>query len=343
MKGNFRIICLLAGIFIWAGMWAQDTDIKKPLSELEKAQIMVPRIGLQSVKSLIPNESDPIDTLDTELDYVKIVLFSDNTWKYIKEDGYRAAQDVFTECWDNTKTNPYGIPLDSLDKSWAIWLVDDLGGFHCPYQGDVYPRGKFGPRRGRRHLGVDLPLKVGEPVYATFNGKVRISKYMKGYGHIIAIRHDNGLETFHGHLSKRLVEADDWVQAGDVIGYGGNTGRSTGPHLHFETRYKGYAFDPQWIIDFKEGTLRRRLFVLKKKYFDIHSSFEQDFEAEWLNHEQDQKEDAEEAAKRYYTIRSGDTLSGIAARNNTTVRELCRLNGIKTTTVLRIGRQIRVR
>lgn len=338
-----KIIYLLAMIFFWAGISAHASDRKKPLSDFEKAQIMVPRIGMQPAQSLIRNESDPIDTLDTELDYVKIILFSDNTWKYVKDSAYREIEDVFTKHWDNVNTNPYGIPLDSLEKSWAIWLVDDLGGYHCPYQGEVYPRGKFGPRRGRRHLGVDLPLKVGEPIYATFNGKVRISKYMKGYGNVITIRHDNGLETFHGHLSKRLVEAGDWVQAGDVIGHGGNTGRSTGPHLHFETRYNGYAFDPQWIIDFKDGTLRRRLFVLKKKYFDIHSSFEQDFEDEWLNHEQDKKEDAEEEAKRYYTIRSGDTLYSIARKNNTTVNELCRINGIKSSSVLKIGRQLRVR
>lgn len=343
MKGRRRAIYLLAMIFTCAVMSAQATDRKKPLSDLEKAQIMVPRIGMLSTQSLIPNESDPIDTLDTELDYVKIILYADNTWKYVKDSAFRETEDVFTRYWDNIKTNPYDIPLDSLEKSWAIWLVDDLGGYHCPYQGEVYPRGKFGPRRGRRHLGVDLPLKTGDPIYATFNGKVRISRYMKGYGNVITIRHDNGLETFHGHLSKRIVEVGDWVQAGDVIGYGGSTGRSTGPHLHFETRYKGYAFDPQWIIDFKDGTLRRRLFVLKKKYFDIHSSFEQDFEDEWLNHEQDKKEDAEEEAKRYYTVRSGDTLYGIARKNNTTVNELCRLNGIKSSSVLKIGRSLRVR
>jgi murein DD-endopeptidase MepM/ murein hydrolase activator NlpD len=170
-----------------------------------------------------------------------------------------------------------------------------------------------------------------------------VSKYWGAFGNLVIIRHDNGLETFYAHLSKRNVEVGDWVNAGDMIGLGGSTGRSTGPHLHYETRYNGYAFDPQWLIDFENGILRHRLFVLKKKYFNIYSNYEQDFEDEMKNHEDDQKEDAEEAAKRYYTIKSGDTLGRIAINNNTTVSELCRLNGITRNTTLRIGRKIRVR
>jgi murein DD-endopeptidase MepM/ murein hydrolase activator NlpD len=190
---------------------------------------------------------------------------------------------------------------------------------------------------------VDLPLKTGEPIRAAFTGKVRISKYWGAYGNVVVIRHENGIETFYAHLSERLVEADQWVNAGDVIGYGGSTGRSTGPHLHFETRYKGYAFDPQWLIDFKTGQLRHRLFVLKKKYFNIYSNYEQDFDDEAKNEEEDKKEDAEREAMRWYTVKSGDTLSGIAYRNHTTVKEICRLNGIKPDVVLQIGKKLRVR
>ena len=198
-------------------------------------------------------------------------------------------------------------------------------------------------RRGRRHQGVDIPLKTGDPVYATFTGKVRMSKYLGAYGNVIVIRHENGIETFYAHLSKRHVEAGDWVNAGDVIGLGGSTGRSTGPHLHYETRYNGFAFDPQWLIDFKTGELRHRLFVLKKKYFNIYSNYEQDFDDEAKNEEEDKKEDAEKAAMKYYTIKSGDTLGRIAINNGTTVNALCRLNGITPKTTLKIGRRIRVR
>ena len=308
-----------------------------------KTQLVIPRPALESLKSLVKSSSDPIDTLETVNEHVKVILFGDNTWQYYKTPDFKALTGVYDEHWDEVNSNPYRLPLDSLPVSWSLWLVDSLDQYHCPYQAEVYYRGKFGMRRGRRHQGVDLPLKTGDPVYATFNGKVRISKYFGAYGNLVVIRHENGIETFYGHLSKRLVEAGDWVNAGDVIGLGGSTGRSTGPHLHYETRYDGFAFDPQWLIDFKKGELRHRLFVLKKKYFNIYSNYEQDFEDEMKNEEDDKKEDAEKAAMKYYTIRSGDTLGRIAINNGTTVNALCRLNGITPKTTLRIGRRIRVR
>lgn len=308
-----------------------------------RTQLVVPRPALEPVKSLTKSPSDPIDTLDTANEHIKVVLHADNTWHYYKTPGFQQVTGVFDEYWNETQSNPYGIELKDLPEQWSIWLVDSLDQFHCPFQGTIHPRGKFGVRRGRRHQGVDIPLKTGDPIYATFTGKVRMSKYLGAYGNIIIIRHDNGIETFYAHLSKRNVEVGDWVNAGDVIGLGGSTGRSTGPHLHFETRYKGFTFDPQWLIDFENGLLRHRLFVLKKKYFNIYSNYEQDFEDEMKNEEDDKKEDAEREAMRWYTIKSGDTLGRIAINNGTTVSELCRLNGISKTTTLKIGRKIRVR
>ena len=319
-------------------LYAQPSLRSEPALE----QIRMTPPSLSPVMSCYKSPSDPIDTLDTANEYIKVILFGDNTWEYYKTPEFQAVAGVFDDHWTEA-TDPYGIPQAELPAQWTIWCVDDLGQYHCPYQGEVYYRGKFGVRRGRRHQGVDLPLKTGEPIYATFTGKVRISKYLGAYGNLIVIRHENGIETFYGQLSKRLVEKDDWVNAGDVIGYGGSTGRSTGPHLHFETRYKGYAFDPQWLIDFKEGKLRHRLFVLKKKYFSIYSNYEQDFEDEMKNEEEDKKEDAEREAMRWYTIKSGDTLGRIAINNGTTVNALCRLDGITPTTTLKIGRKIRVR
>lgn len=142
-----------------------------------------------------------------------------------------------------------------------------------------------------------------------------------GYGNLIVIRHDNGLETFYGHLSERIVHADEWVEAGQIIGYGGSTGRSTGPHLHFETRYCGQSFDPERLIDFQSGNLRRETFLLKKSYLDIHSNASQDFEDEEA--EANDEKRAEEARKalasaQYHRIRSGDTLGGIAVHYGTT-------------------------
>lgn len=173
---------------------------------------------------------------------------------------------------------------------------------------------------------------------------MRISEYNRGgYGNLVIIRHDNGLETYYGHLSERLVEPNQWVEAGQVIGLGGSTGRSTGPHLHFETRYYGQSFDPERLIDFRKGVLCRETFLLKKSFFSIYSKAGQDFEDELANEKQDKKEAAEQAARRYHKIRSGDTLGHIAIRYGTTVSRLCALNGITRTTTLRIGRTLRVR
>ncbi len=339
-KTSIRIIfVLLLGI-----LYTQQLCAIRPVKiDTVKTRLVIPRPALEPLKSLVASPSDPVDTLDTANEHIKVVLYADNTWQYYKAPGFQQVAGVFDDHWDNTRSNPYGIEQKDLPNQWSIWLVDSLDQYHAPYQGKVYYRGKFGIRRGRRHQGVDIPLKTGDPVYATFTGKVRMSKYMGAFGNLVVIRHENGLETFYAHLSKRNVEAGDWVNAGDIIGLGGSTGRSTGPHLHYETRYNGFAFDPQWLIDFENGILRHRLFVLKKKYFNIYSNYEQDFEDEIRNDEEDRAEDAEKAAMKYHTIKSGDTLGRIAINNGTTVNALCRLNGITPTTTLKIGRRIRVR
>ena len=336
------ISILFVGIVALAA--ADEIRATSPLKiDTTKARLVIPRPALDPLNSMFRSPSDPLDTLDTAHECIKVILYGDNTWQYYKTPDYQHSADVFGECWNSWGTDPYGVQLADLPAQWSIWCVDSLDQYHCPYQGEVYPRGKFGMRRGRRHQGVDLPLKTGAPIHAAFTGKVRISKYWGAYGNAVVIRHENGIETLYAHLSERLVEADQWVNAGDAIGYGGSTGRSTGPHLHFETRYKGYAFDPQWLIDFKTGQLRHRLFVLKKKYFNIYSNYEQDFDDEAKNEEEDKKEDAEREAMRWYTVKSGDTLGGIAYRNHTTVKEICRLNGIKPDVVPQIGKKLRVR
>jgi len=286
-----------------------------------------------------------IDTLTTDNDAVQVILYSDNSWKYIRNREIAKDSTIFEKYWDTTTLFPYReVDMSGMPKSVVIDLVDSLTSYHCPYQGSVHPRGKYGPRRRRQHQGVDLPLKMGDPVYATFCGRVRISQYNKGgYGNLVIIRHDNGLETYYGHLSERMVEPGQWVEAGQIIGLGGSTGRSTGPHLHFETRYYGQSFDPERLIDFKNGTLSRETFLLKKSFFSIYSNAGQDFDDEIANEEQDKQEAAEKAAMKYYKIRSGDTLGAIARRHGTTVANICRLNDIKSTTILRIGRSLRVR
>ncbi|WP_418423803.1 peptidoglycan DD-metalloendopeptidase family protein [Alistipes sp.] len=338
-----------------AGRSAGDTD---EAEELAAAVVSPEQAAADSVAALQlrlrptkiesifdSNGLTVIDTLMTDNDAVQVILYSNNSWKYVRNREIAKDSTIFEKYWDTTTLFPYReVDMSGMPKSVVIDLVDSLTSYHCPYQGSVHPRGKYGPRRRRQHQGVDLPLKMGDPVYATFCGRVRISQYNKGgYGNLVIIRHDNGLETYYGHLSERMVQPGQWVEAGQIIGLGGSTGRSTGPHLHFETRYYGQSFDPERLIDFKNGTLSRETFLLKKSFFSIYSNAGQDFEDEIANEEQDKKEAAEKEAMKYYKIRSGDTLGAIARRHGTTVSNICRLNGIKSTTVLRIGRSLRVR
>jgi len=358
MKSYYSYITLLGAAFLSNTVQAQSVShirellqqVQQEVDSLEKQQSMTlkPRRDSKPVEPVeYSNEIMAVDTLPSGNDAVMIVLFNDNTWKYLRNHDYIKDREVYTRCWSTEELFPYreSVSLASLPASVDIELVDSLRCYHYPYKADI--RSKFGMRRRRKHQGVDLPLKVGDPVYAAFNGKVRISEYNRGgYGNLIVIRHDNGLETFYGHLSQRIVNADEWVEAGQIIGYGGSTGRSTGPHLHFETRYFGFAFDPERLIDFSSGILRRETFLLKKSYLDIHSNASQDFDDEEAEANEEKKAEAEKKAlaeAQYHTIRTGDTLGAIAARYRTTVSRLCQLNGISAKTTLRVGRRLRVR
>ena len=346
-KKALAVMLLLAP----AALYAQsDPDpVQRPKFTKSQAELIIPRPLLQPVKSMIPSNAGAIDTLDTANPLVKLVLYSDNTWKYIKDGNQLKTEDYFTQNWDTNAMDPYGVSFSSLPDKVTLWLIDHPTDFCCPNQVKVFS--KFGVRHRRRHQGCDLPLKTGDPVRAAFAGKVRISEYSRGYGNLIVIRHDNGLETAYGHLSKRQVEVGSWVSAGDIIGLGGSTGRSSGPHLHFETRYKGYAFDPEWLIDFETGTLRSGVFTLNKRYLNEHSNYfpesEQEEEdillAEVEDREAEAKKAAEQAARQFHTIKSGDTLGALAVRYHTTVRQLCSWNGIKQTSTLRIGQRLRVK
>lgn len=231
------------------------------------------------------------------------------------------ADDIYNNIWSSDHVNPYKIPIDSMPDSVRI----DCSHFVVPVHGAV--TSAFGPRRYRFHYGTDLRLNVGDTVVSAFSGKVRIIDYeSRGYGHYIVIRHDNGLETVYAHLSVVLVTLNQNVKAGELIAYGGNTGHSTGPHLHFETRYMGNAINPAHMINFNIGQVFSQTYLLTKK-----ASFYYQREVKVLH------------AAKYYKVRKGDVLGRIAIRNGTSVKALCRLNGIKSKAKLRPGQRLRVR
>lgn len=231
------------------------------------------------------------------------------------------ADDIYNNIWTSTRLNPYKIPIDSLPDSVKI----DMKGFVFPAPGAI--TSNFGPRRYRYHYGTDIRIKVGDSIVSAFDGKVRIIDYeRRGYGHYVVIRHKNGLETVYAHLSEVLVKLDQDVKAGQLLAWGGNTGRSTGPHLHFETRYLGNAINAALLVDFENHKVFADNYLITKK-----SSFAY------------QKAVKQMKAAKYYKVRNGDTLGRIASKNGTSIGKLCKLNGISTRKILRIGQRIRVR
>lgn len=278
--------------------------------------------------------------------------------KDIKEEQFQLfpALDLYAE-WQQGEETPLWDQSVAIPATFDV----DVSKFVAPTVGRL--TSPFGWRRRRMHKGVDLKLYVGDTVRAAFDGKVRIRKYeRRGYGYYYVIRHNNGLETVYGHLSKQLVGQDVEVKAGQAIGLGGNTGRSSGSHLHFEMRFMGIALDPAEIIDFDSFKPKSDIYAFKRSY------------AEWAQNNKGRrgakfresksrnnitvvKNTASSSTSKntatnsgstkpssgsgVHVVKQGDTLSRIAAKHGTTVERLCRLNGIKETKTLQLGQKIR--
>ena len=240
------------------------------------------------------------------------------------------AQSIYGRSWDHSNVDLPKYDHEQMKLGYYLDLVDSSCGYVHPIKGVI--NSKYGWRRSRWHKGIDIDLEIGDPVYAAFDGVVRIQRYNRGgFGNYVMIRHYNGVETLYGHLSKSLVKINQSVRAGDIIGYGGSTGRSSGPHLHFEVRLMGQAFDPARIIDFKTYQLKDTQIYVNHTWFP------------YIKNGNPKNQVYPAYAKRYHKIRSGDTLFGLSLKYRTSVNTICRMNGIRRTTVLRIGRTLRVR
>lgn len=220
--------------------------------------------------------------------------------------------------WSSSKVHPYKVDLSKMTDTIPLVLEHS----ECDYAHSVCGKinSNFGYRRSRFHYGIDVDLTIGDNVLASFEGIVRVAKYDKTYGRVIVIRHQNGLETLYAHLSKFEVEVGDYVQAGDLIALGGNSGRSTGPHLHFEVRYLGEPINPNDIIDFETGKLKSGDLNLSEVHFAYLKEIRR---------------------RKYYRVRSGDSLSRIAYNKGVTITKICKLNRISRTSILQIGQRIR--
>ena len=248
----------------------------------------------------------------------------------IEEERYNPSADLY-EDWNNV----YAHRETSLPDTFRI----DLRGFCMPTDSRVVTS-NFGARWGRQHKGLDIKVYVGDTIRAAFSGKIRIVKYEpKGYGKYVVIRHHNGLETIYGHMSKHLVVENQEVKAGDPIGLGGNTGRSTGSHLHFETRLCGVALNPALMFDFHNQDVTGDFYNFRRNRYAAESA--QATRLRGVGGSRKVSADDEDSdlavtapkasyakAARYHKVKKGETLQSIARKCHTTVDALCRTNRI---------------
>ena len=261
-----------------------------------------------------------------------------------KENTESPAAQLYDE-WNNR----YAHRATALPDSFKI----DLRHFHMPTPSRVVTS-NFGSRWGRQHKGLDIKVYIGDTIRAAFSGKVRIVRYEGGgYGKYIVIRHNNGLETIYGHLSKQLVRENQEVRAGDVIGLGGNTGRSTGSHLHFETRLCGVALNPALMFDFREQDVTGDYYAFSRSTYDAESAT-----ATRLRGKQDGSTMARENSDndfatnkrmtsgltdqvQYHKVAKGETLEAISKKRGVSIEKICKLNHITKTMRLRPGQILR--
>ncbi|MDR1810025.1 MAG: peptidoglycan DD-metalloendopeptidase family protein [Prevotella sp.] len=237
--------------------------------------------------------------------------------------------DLYGGIWSNDRVNIYS-SIDTLVPSYRV----DLANFTIPTMG--YITSNFGKRRRRMHYGIDLKVQTGDTIYAAFDGKVRLCQYeRKGYGYYVVLRHPNGLETVYGHLSRFLVSENDVVKSGDPIALGGSTGRSTGPHLHFEFRFLGKPINPNYIVDFDNKVCHRDEYIVSP------SSFEPAYLSP-IYTRSGKTNKYVQGTVAYHRVQQGDSLYKIARAYGTTVSNICRLNKLTEKSQLRKGQVLRV-
>lgn len=245
------------------------------------------------------------------------------------------------EDWDNMHAHSH---VTELPDSFRISLKN----FCMPTTNRVLTS-NFGARWGRQHKGLDIKVYIGDTIRAAFDGKVRVVRYEgRGYGKYVVIRHDNGLETYYAHMSKQLVVEDQEVRAGDPIGLGGNTGRSTGSHLHFETRLCGVALNPALLFDFRNQDVVDDSYMFRKSTYQRESALanrlrgvngvsygaegDDDIELAIAAPEASYKQE-----NRFHKVKRGETLYSIARKRGTTVDAIMKMNHLKKSSKLKPG------
>ena len=288
----------------------------RALSSQTDAIIFQYDVNLARLRSIVSEEQDGLSWAPTN----QLVKVSEQ----VQIDSIWVTAFEYYSTWDSKKVDIYNLDIRNFQDSLQLRLYDSRFGqeWKMPLDKSVVTS-NFGGRWGRSHYGTDLDLDTGDPVYSAFDGIVRVRSYDRyGWGYYILVRHKNGLETLYGHLSKQIADVGDEVKAGDVLGRGGSTGRSTGSHLHYEMRYKGLAFDPEGVYDFEKGELFKQDILISKDLF---------------------AQIAKARAAAYHRVKRGETLGAIARKYGVSMGQITRLNGISTSSILRVGQNLRVK
>lgn len=268
-------------------------------------------------------------------DYTKSINESMGYKVTTEEDLQFPSVDLYgSSSWHNNAVNPFigGIRAEVPD-TFSV----DLTQFVYPLDRVRRVTSSYGYRRRfrRMHYGIDISVQVGDTIRAAFDGKVRMVDFdRRGYGRYVVVRHTNGLETLYAHNSRIIARENQIVRAGDPIALGGNTGRSTGPHLHFEFRYLGQPLNPEHLVNFNSGVPKNDQYLCLARNYNGGKGK--------VIARNNKRNNSSAGSIETHRIKKGDTLAAIAKRYGTTVSKLCKLNNISARTTLKIGKSLRV-
>lgn len=296
----------------------------------------------------------PDDTLPVKSDSVLMDLDEPldlSGMEFITDLSQLPAQEYYQRDWNE----------DYLRlKSVNIPFVQDEVTLHLDGKNFVFPvkNGKviseYGMRHGRLHTGTDIKQRLNDTVVACFDGVVRMAKPYSGYGKIVVVRHANGLESVYSHLNKILVKPKEVVKAGQVIGLAGRTGRASTEHLHFEFRFLYEHFNSRRVMDYQTEKLVSDTLVLTAK--DLHRKSALPVkpapvmkEPTSLSADSTAAPKTESATKdktskpACHIVKQGDTLYKISRKYGVSIPQLLKLNNMKETDILSLGRKIKLR
>jgi murein DD-endopeptidase MepM/ murein hydrolase activator NlpD len=352
MKAKLFYVAMLAMLCCWGSGQAQERGVfknnpkikpNKNLPETKPQRDEFDEFENEAPKTRFNNQFEPQkevnltvaeDTSTIDEGQTSVVEVIDSV--QVGEDWVQVSD--YYAIWDSKTINPYNLKALDFEDNIELKLYEPAKGrfWNLPTT-ETKVTSVFGPRWGRWHEGMDLDLNTGDPVFSTYDGIVRVVAYDgNGYGRFVLVRHYNGLETLYGHLSKTTVEPMQLVKAGDMIGLGGNTGRSYGDHLHYENRYEGNPFSPTWIWDFPHQKIVGERFVLTPRVWDYLRGG-RPIDAEF--------DISKASIKRtvLHRVQRGETLASIASKYGLSTSVLAKKNRIRVSHTLRAGQRLKVK